>query len=450
MARSFKRQRHRRPQTSAPLPVVELAVERISHDIRGIAYWQDKPVFISGALAGETVRARFTRNNARFAEARAEAIIVASEQRITPVCAHFGECGGCQLQYMSAAEQLGLKQNAVLDQLQRQGGIVPEQILPTISLADTGYRSQARLGVWVSEQQTTLGFRRFNDRELTAISHCPVLVAPLNDLLVPLRKLLSENASKSITHIAITETDGQCALVLRHTQTLAQPVLAALSDFASRYHCDLWLQPNKDPYALTDLDGRAVNPRMHYTLAEFDCTLALHPADFIQINSAVNRAMVTQALDLLGPTADEHVLDLFCGIGNFTLPLARRAGRVTGVEALESMVARGRENALVNGLSNVDFMAADLNVTDAADLIKRIGPVDALLLDPPRDGAREVCENIQRLSPARVVYVSCNPATLARDAASLVGKGYRLHTFGVLDMFPHTSHVESMALFIRT
>src|SRR5690606_17896958 len=236
----------------------------------------------------------------RFAEAVTDSVLVASDSRLEPACPHFGECGGCQLQYMPAEAQLVAKQTAVLDQLSRIGKIAPAEVAPAISAGAWGYRQQSRLGVWVtSAGVVTLGFRRFNARELVDVNHCPVLTPGLQALLTPLRLLLAEQAPRALTHIALAEVGGQCSLVLRHTQPLARSLLQALQLLAEHSHCSIWLQAEANPYELTDLEGVAADPRLYYLLPEFDCRLAVHPADFIQINHLVNVKMVSQAVNWL-------------------------------------------------------------------------------------------------------------------------------------------------------
>lgn len=446
-----RRRRHHRAASHSPLPPPQvLRIERLSHDGRGIAHWQQRPVFVAGALPGEEVRARFTRQSSRFAEAETDAVIRASDSRVEPRCRHFGSCGGCQLQYMPAGHQVQAKEAAVLDQLSRLAGVVPGRVMPAVTDSSWGYRQQARLGIRVSVSgEVTLGFRRSHSRELLNLEECPILAPALALLLDPLRQLLAKRAPPSLTHIALAQVGGDCALTLRHTRPLPAGLVAALEQLRASRGCHIWLQGSADPYQLTSLDGEAADPRLHYSLSGLDCRFAVHPADFMQVNRVINERMVAQAVDWLAPRADEHLLDLFCGLGNFTLPLARRAGRVTGVEVTAAMVARGRENAALNRLEQVMFTAADLGLASAGTLLEQAGEVDALLLDPPRAGAREVCEQMALLNPRRLLYVSCNPATLARDAGILQARGYHLQQLGILDMFPHTSHVESMALFVR-
>src|SRR5690554_530739 len=448
--RSSGRHARRQPQRYPLPPAQSLLIERISHDGRGIAYWQGKSVFVTGALPGEEVWAHFSSHSARFAEAVAERILLASDRRIEPRCGHFGQCGGCQLQYVSAAEQLSIKQTQVLDQLSRLAAVVPEQVMPALSAHPWGYRQQARLGIWKAEAEpVVLGFRRRQSRELLDIEECPVLAPELAVLLAPLRELLLRWADASLTHLSVAQIGDDCGLTLRHTRSLQPGLVKALRLFAVEHGCQFWLQGSADAYGLTDLDGIAVDPRLYYTLPDFSCRFAVHPSDFMQINGAVNEQMVKQAIDWLAPQPHEQLLDLFCGLGNFTLPLARFAGGVIGVEATTAMVSRGEENAVLNGLEKVQFRAADLTRASVQSLLPHGETIDAMLLDPPRSGAREVCAQMSQLNPQRLLYVSCNPATLARDAGLLLDQGYHLQQLGILDMFPHTSHIETMALFVR-
>jgi 23S rRNA (uracil1939-C5)-methyltransferase len=444
------------PQTNKRLG--EFTIDRLSHDGRGVASLDGKTMFIDGALVGEKVTARLVEDHARFIDARVDQIIEPSPDRVTPPCAHFASCGGCQLQYMPPSGQVAMKQQALLEQLQRWGGVVPKHILPAISLGDTGYRSRARLGVWYeADGSVTLGFRQRYSNDITPISQCMVLVPELNALLAPLHIWLTElRATKAVTHIELVKGQHEIAVILRHTKKLAEADLAALAQLAATAQCTVWLEPNGDK-GLTDLTGQFCDPRLSYSVAALD--LAFHPQDFTQVNPQVNQQMVAQALSLLALKSTDRVLDLFCGIGNFTLPIAQQCGEVVGIEAVESMVLRGRENAARLNIANAKFIAANLADMTHTQL-QRLGGADkeqginSVLLDPPREGAKDIIASILRwgvgkqLSPRRIVYVSCNPATLARDSALLAEAGYCLDTLGVLDMFPHTSHLESMALFV--
>lgn len=439
----------------------EFTIDRMSHDGRGICSWNRKTLFVDGALTGERISARLVQDHSRYAEARVDKLIAASPDRIEPACAHAAECGGCQLQHLDPAQQVVLKQDAVLAQLELWGGVKPKHILPPITSLSHGYRRCARLGVVYADDvmnvkgvsyggdQVTLGFRRRNSKQLIQIDTCTVLSPLLQRLLAPVKQWLAEMESVSaVTHVELMETEQQTAIILRHVQAISATDRIALTLLASEFHIDIYLQGSEVTQLQTPTGGD-VDPRLSYKLPAFDLSLHFHPLDFIQVNSSVNEQMVAQALRLLGLTGSERVLDLFCGIGNFTLPLARQCAEVIGIEAVESMVQRGRENAARMGIVNASFMAANLSTMTAHRLNQTCGKIDAVLLDPPRDGAKEIIDKLPQLSPKRIVYVSCNPATLARDAKVLAAAGYQLDSVGVLDMFPHTAHVESMALFVH-
>lgn len=428
----------------------EFLIDRLSHDGRGVTQWQGKTLFVADALTGERVTARFISEHGRYAEAVVDEVIEASAQRVEPPCPHYRLCGGCQLQHMPADRQLQVKQDALLEQMQRWGGLAPRRILPAVQSPATGYRSRARLGVWYEKDgSVTLGFRQRQSKQLTQIETCLVLAPSLNRLLAPLQAWLSQlEAAGAVTHVELIESSAAPGIILRHTKRLTARDRQQLALLTQAEGCQVWLQGEKGA-ALSTIEGEACDPRLDYCLPDFSLTMGFHPQDFIQVNPTVNRLMINQALDLLNLDGTERVLDLFCGIGNFTLPLAQRSAEVIGIEAVEEMVARGRENAAANGLQNVTFMGADLSKLSINQLMQRCGRVDAVLLDPPRDGAREVVANLGQLAAQNIVYVSCNPATLARDAKILAASGYQLDSLGVLDMFPHTAHVESMALFVR-
>lgn len=433
----------------------EFTIDRMSHDGRGISEWKGKILFVDGALTGERVTARLLEEHTRYSESRIDEVLAASPYRQTPPCVHFAQCGGCQLQHLSAEHQLILKQDAVLEQLERWGGVIPKHIAPPIISAAEGYRRTARMGVWYEDNgEITLGFRKRNSKQLVHVDQCIVLAPALNSLLLPLKTWLSEMGSvKAVTHIELIDSDQGAAVVLRHTKKLDDPDLIQLNLLAQTHGFTAWLQ-GSEKSGLQNCAGVSCEPRLAYQLQAFGIELGFHPQDFTQVNPAVNAKMVAQAITWLALKGDEHVLDLFCGIGNFTLPLARHCAQVFGMEAEESMVERGRENAMRSHITNATFMAADLVKTSENRLYQTCGKIDAILLDPPRDGAKEIVAVISefklpQLKPKRIVYVSCNPATLARDAKVLVEAGYELDTLGVMDMFPHTAHIESMALFIR-
>lgn len=427
----------------------ELLVDKLSHDGRGIGNFQGKTVFVDGALPGEQVKARLKACHSRYSEAVVQELITTSPDRIEPICKHYSRCGGCNLQHYDLDRQLAFKQSAVLDQLQRWGGLSPQRLLPAIQSSSNNYRHRARFSVWYERDgRISLGFREGGSKQLVEIEQCTVLAASLNSLLTPLHTWVHELKSKrAVAHIELILADSGPAMVIRHTQPFKPEDLATLTELAKSCAAAVWLQPAAKA-GLFDLKGEACDPRLHYTLTDFDVCLGYHPQDFIQVNAEVNRQMVSQAVSLLAPNGPEKLLDLFCGIGNFTLPLARLGTEVIGVEAMETMVARGRENATANGLSNINFIAADLEA-DLSHLLEATAGVDAVLLDPPRAGAKGAMNLLRQLSADRIVYVSCNPATLARDAKELAEMGYTLEALGVMDMFPQTAHVESMGLFSR-
>lgn len=453
--------RRNQPRQAEPLsPQInkrlgEMVIDRQGHDGRGVAHYEGKTVFVSGALAGERVSARLVAEHSRFIEARADQILEAAPERAQPPCPHYADCGGCQLQHMQPDQQLAMKQKIVLEQLHRWGGVVPKRILPPISVGNTGYRSRARLGVWYEpDGQVTLGFRQQNSKTLTDIQTCLVLVPELDRLISPLREWLGGlQTNKAVTHIELINTSDASAVVLRHTRSLSETDKTGLSQFAQVSGCKVWLEPSGN-IGLTDIQGQPVDPRLTYRLQQQSIELGFHPQDFTQVNHRINELMVAQALDLMTLSATDQVVDFFCGIGNFTLPIARQVAKVTGVEAVDAMVERGRENADRMAIKNVRFVKADLSNLNHTQMLQLCREANVVLMDPPRDGAKELVAQLKewrqkgQLNAQRIVYVSCNPATLARDAGVLVEAGYHLETLGVLDMFPHTSHVESMALFL--
>ncbi len=437
----------KKPQPMDDMRLGEFMIDRMSHDGRGISQWNGKTLFVDGALTGERISARLVRDHARYAEARVDKLLTTSPERVQAACAHYAECGGCQLQHLQPEQQIAFKQAAVLQQLELWGGAKPKHILTPIVSTGTGYRRCARLGVNYDHGQVTLGFRKRNSRQLIQVDLCSVLVPELNQLLAPLKQWLTElRATEAVTHIELISTETKTAVVVRHPQVLDEADLGSLKTLAENLNLDIWLQA-REGNQLQDLQGKDVDPRLVYSLADFELDMDFHPSDFIQVNPSVNTQMVKQAIQLLALKGSERVLDLFCGIGNFTLPLARECAEVIGIEAVESMVERGRENAKKLGINNVQFLAANLLTLSEHRLKQTCGKVDAILLDPPRDGAKEIVDKLSQLSPSRIVYVSCNPATLARDAKVLLSAGYQLDSVGVLDMFPHTAHIESMALF---
>ncbi|EXF42965.1 23S rRNA 5-methyluridine methyltransferase [Pseudomonas sp. BAY1663] len=367
-----------------------------------------------------------------------------SAQRRVEPCPHARQCGGCNLQHAGADDQLALKQRTLNEQLARFAGLQPEAWAAPLTGPELGYRRRARLAVrWDAKAlHLDIGFRAAASQQIVSIEQCPVLVQPLQSLLPGLLATLRGlDKPQAIGHVEVFSGTTE-ALLVRHTVALPDSDLARLLAFAHEYRAQLWLQGEGEPQAVEPA------PFLGYRLARWQLELAWQPGDFVQVNAPVNEAMVAQALEWLAPAQGERVLDLFCGLGNFSLPLARQGAQVVGVEGVEAMVERARENARRNGLAHAHFYRADLSKPLAGAPWAR-GGFAAVLLDPPRDGALQIVRQMSMLDARRVVYVSCNPATLARDAAELVAQGYRLKRAGVLDMFPQTAHVEAMALFER-
>lgn len=431
----------------------ELQIERLSHEGRGIAHHEGRIVFVDQALTGERVLAKFSSIKGTYAEASTEQILEASPLRVEPPCPHFSVCGGCSLQHMQSAAQLDFKEAMVHEKLAHGLGSATYERLPVISSHTAGYRRKARLAVrHVGKKERVLvGFRERSSSFIADMDSCLVLDPKVGRLLPLLATLIqSMDASRQLPQVEVAVGDelpgkASCALVFRHLAPLSQADTQRLRDFAIAQSVDLYLQPQGND-SVHKLYPEGGDDRLYYRHPAYDLELAFHPMDFTQVNAAVNQAMVIRALDLLDLRPGDSVLDLFCGLGNFTLPLARKAARVLGVEGVQEMVLRGYENARRNGISNADFVCADL-ARPPAEHPWLQQSYDKVLLDPPRSGAIEVLPAVVAAKPTRIVYVSCNPATLARDAAWLGENGYRLKAAGAMDMFPHTSHVEAIALF---
>ncbi|HBN8233983.1 TPA: 23S rRNA (uracil(1939)-C(5))-methyltransferase RlmD [Pseudomonas aeruginosa] len=419
-----------------------LRIERLAHDGRGIAHEAGMTWFVSGGLPGEELEARVLGARSKVVEARSERLFGSSELRRREPCSVAGRCGGCTLQHLGHAEQLALKQRTLQEQLQRFAGMEPEEWAPPLVGPEFGYRRRARIAVrWEPKsRRLEVGFRASSSQEIVAFDECLVLVPALQTIAQALPALLRGFCKpEAIGHVELFHGTAS-ALLLRHTVALAVEDRRRLEDFCAEHQAQLWLQGADEP--------RPVEPaaELGYALDDWKLTLAYRPGDFVQVNAPVNRLMVRQALEWLAPGAEERVLDLFCGLGNFSLPLARQVAQVVGVEGVAAMVGRASANALANGLDNAHFFQADLSKALAEAPWAAQG-FTAVLLDPPRDGALEAVRGMSSLGARRVVYVSCNPATLARDAGEMARQGYRLKRAGILDMFPQTAHVEAMALF---
>ena len=437
----------RRPKKKLPSHPVELTIEKLSHDGRGIAYLDGKIQFVDGALAGETVKAIYTDTRSRFDELKAQKIITESGSRVVPPCAHAQMCGGCSLQHISPAAQIEFKQSVLQEQLKHFGNISHCTLLEPVTGPVSGYRRKARLGVHLSKRkEITLGFRAKSSGVINSIDECMVLDERIATKIAALRELISSlTIRRSIAQIEVAAGDKDIALIFRHMEILREDDAKKLIDFGLQHNFHIYLQP-EGPASVHRIYPEKGEERLSYRLDEFSLDMKFHPSDFTQVNADINIQMISRGIDWLDLSSEDRVLDLFCGLGNFTLPLARKASKVIGVEGDDSMVVRGRENATFNQLDNVEFYGANLQADFTKNTWAKDG-FDKILIDPPRSGALDVVQYLPAFGAKKIVYVSCNPATLARDAGVLVEHGYKMVKAGVMDMFPHTSHVESIALF---
>lgn len=433
-----------------PLPPEEGTVSALTHDGAGIVRGDGKAVFIAGALPGERVRFVRVQHHRQHDDGSLQEVIEASPARVAARCAHFGVCGGCSLQHMAPDSQLAAKQRELADNLLRIGRVEPERWLEAVRGPVWGYRRRARLGAkFVAKRGRVLvGFRERAKPYVAALSRCEILAPPVDGLIEPLSSLLSSlERGNTIPQIEVAVAENATVLVFRVLETLSASDLEALGAFEAAHGLRVYLQSGGLD-TIRPLAG-AEQP-LRYSLPAETLEFEFLPSDFVQVNAETNRALVARAIDLLEAGPGDRVLDLFCGLGNFTLPIARRAGEVVGVEGEAGLVARARENARRNGITNASFHVANLADPEVARMPQLAGPFSRVLLDPPRAGALEVLPRLAALAPARMVYVSCHPGTLARDVGVLCGEhGYALSAAGVVDMFPHTNHVESIAVLDR-
>lgn len=428
-----------------------VTVESLDHEGKGVAHDDGKVIFVEGALPGEIARVRATRSKAAFEVAVAEHIERESSLRVAPRCPHYGVCGGCSMQHLDASAQVAAKQRVLEDNLERIGSAKPEVVLPAIHGPTWGYRYRARLSVRDVRKKggVLVGFHEKKSSFVADMGECHVLPKRWSDMLLPMRELVAGLSIRDrMPQIEIASGESVDAMVLRILAPLTPADEALLRAFADAWGVCVYLQ-SKGPDTVRrfhPLDA----PALDYVLPEFGLRFPFSPAEFTQVNHAVNRVLVSRAMRLLDPRPGERVADLFCGLGNFSLPIARLGADVVGIEGSDALVRRAMENAAANGLAErTRFEVRDLFEVTTDDIAK-LGAFDKMLIDPPRDGAMALVKALEAALPKRIVYVSCSPATLARDAGVLVNvHGYRLTAAGVVNMFPHTGHVESIALFDR-
>jgi len=428
-----------------------LYIESLDQEGRGVARRDGKAVFVEGALPGEIVTASVYRKKPNYEVATLGKVLQPSAMRVEPQCPHFGSCGGCSLQHLDARAQVAVKQRVLEDSLWHIGRVRPDQMLPAIHGPAWGYRHRARFTVRHVPKKggALVGFHEKKSSYVADMDSCEVMPPRMSALIRPLRDLVSKLSIRSrLPQIEVALGAEADVLVLRVLEPLLPPDVQALREFADRHGVRLYLQPG-GPDSVGPISA-ADETDLYYALPEFDLRIYFAPTDFTQVNHAVNGVLVRRALTLLDPQPGERVADFFCGVGNFTLAIARRGATVVGVEDSAELVRRATRNAEANGLAaSTSFIERDL-YRAAGDPLAGLGRFDRMLVDPPRDGAVELVRSLPEEGPQRLVYVSCNPGTLARDAAVLTQtKGYRLSAAGVVNMFPHTSHVESIALFER-
>ena len=427
----------------------------LDYESRGVAKLGGKTVFVHNALPQETVRIRITQDKAHFAEAQVEQIVQPSPYRRAPACPHYGDCGGCAMQHVEFAAQVAMKQRVFEEQLQRIGKVQPESLLPPVYGTPWHYRSRTRLAVHTSANgKVVLGYQAKRSHKIVGINQCLLLPEHVSGCLNIIRDALQDmvNAQPKvgIRSVEISVGEGVTAVNIISHKRQPENVLRALAGCLNRRGgkqiWQVWQQiGSAKPQAVSPQDA----PPLVFRLPEFGLTMPFQLGDFTQINLPLNEIMVARAVRYLDPQPHERIADLFCGLGNFTLPLAKRAAEVVGIEGSAALTQRAVANARANGLPNAQFASADLFTTTPATLAA-LGRFDKMLLDPPRAGAFAVVQALHApYLPQRIVYISCNPATFARDAAVLVGKGYRFTTAGMMNLFPQTSHVEAIGVFER-
>ncbi len=421
----------------------QVHVERLDHHGAGIAYLKKKPLFIDGALPGEEVVTQLVEEKSKFARGKLIKILQPSDTRAEPFCPHYHECGGCDLQHLDYDQQLTHKQQTLRQLMRKFAGSDIELDAPVLG-EQRQYRRRARVSLLVDKKtrQLHFGFRKKQSKQIAQVTDCPVLAPELNVLLPEIYAVLQKfKKPEQLGHVELVLGDNGPCITLRHMSNLTEPEVEALVKLAERHSATLYLMPQTDQLDLVTGETPFYE--------EAGVKVPFTPNNFIQVNQAVNQKMVAQAIQWLDPQDSDRVLDLFCGLGNFSLPIAKLAKHVVGVEGVAEMVEKATNNASLNQINNAQFYHANLEL-DFEGQVWSADKFDKVLLDPARAGASGIIDQVSALGAQRVVYVSCNPATLARDSQSLIEQGYKLTKLGMLDMFPHTSHLESMALFEKS
>jgi 23S rRNA (uracil1939-C5)-methyltransferase len=452
----MRRNRNKSYNNPASNPIVNAIIESLDQEGRGVAHVDGKTIFIDGALPNEKVTYQAQYIKPSYEVANTVQVLKQSNQRVVPKCPHFGVCGGCKLQHMDFAAQVAAKQRLLENDFKHIGKVKPVNMLPPLYGPTWGYRHKARLSVkYVKKKQRVLvGFNEKATRFVSDMNSCEVLVPQVSALIQPLQDMIVQLSLRdkipqielAVGEPATASTHPVIVLIFRIMGPLSLQDQTLLKAFAEEHQVQVWTQ-TKGPDTIMPFYPLQA-PQLQYSLPEFNLTYPFKPNEFTQVNPQINQVMIRRAMQLLKPQAGENIADFFCGIGNFTLPIARSGAKVLGLEGLANLVERANESAQLNGITHVKFGVADLFKMTVASLAE-LGNMDKWLVDPPRDGAFELVKAITpATAPKRIVYVSCNPATLARDAGVLVNeKGYVLSAAGVINMFPHTAHVESIALF---
>lgn len=439
-------------ESEQPLPVID--IESLSHDAKGVGRDENgKVVFIDLALPGETVSYRKLRGRKKYNFAETVEVIKASEHRVEAKCIEFGQCGGCALQHLQTDQQILAKQEQLQENLQKLAHIAPEEWLQPLVADHWGYRRRARIGIKNVPKKggVIVGFRERNSSFIHPMRSCEVLHSNVETLVQPLRDLVETlTIPDKIPQVEATVSDNATVFILRHLEAFQQSDLDALKSFAKQHDIQLFLQPGnlKTVHPLYPQKPDA----LYYEYRDFPVRIEFLPIDFIQVNASINNLLVSRAVEYLDIQSDDVILDLFCGVGNFTLPIATKASSVVGVEGDAGLVKRAKHNTDINSMDNLEFYMHDLFREDMFETKPEWLRKDysKIVIDPPRSGALEIVKNIEYFDVPKIVYVSCNPATLARDTDILVNqKGYKLQKAGVIDMFPHTAHVESIAVFVK-